>query len=122
MPFVTKETPKYVYAMQHKKTKRIYVGATFNIQDRIYCHYADLKGKRHKNELMQADVDKYGCDFEVFILDKYERIADRSIEVEWMDKLNTGDKRVGYNYKDAHFRNRRKDIVISDGVPTPNEV
>lgn len=118
---ISPEKPKYVYAIQHKPTGRIYVGSSQNVQDRIYTHIRDLKRGAHPVELMQEDADKYGCDYEFFILDKYESCFDSAVEYKWMEKLNTGDPECGYNYKDAHFRNRRKPLPISEGIPISNK-
>lgn len=117
---VTPERPKIIYAIQHKPTGRIYVGSSQNLDERLHAHLSALKNGTHPVELMQEDADKYGLDYEFFILDKYESCWDSRKEYEWMLKLNTGDPECGYNYKDAHFRNRRKQIVISEGIPTPN--
>lgn len=114
--------PKTVYAIQHKVTGRIYVGKTQNLNERLYAHLIALKRGRHDNELMQTDANEYGCDFNCYILDTINNVSERKKEHEWMDKLNTGDKRVGYNYKDVHFRFRRKPIPITEGLPIPNEV
>lgn len=113
---------RYVYALQHKVTKRIYVGKSVNVQSRIHNHISLLKNRRHTNELMQEDVDKYGCEFDYYILDTIHEISEACKEHEWMDKLNTGDKRCGYNYKDVHFRNRIQPVEFTEGVPTPNPI
>lgn len=119
---VTPERPKIIYAIQHKVTGRIYVGSSQNLDERIGAHISALKNGNHPVELMQEDADKYGLDYEFFLLDKYDNCRDSKKEYEWMLKLNTGDPECGYNYKDAHFRNRRKPIKITEGVPVPNKV
>ena len=115
------DPPKQVYAMQHKVTKRIYIGKSSNVQQRIQSHLSELRSGRHTVELMQEDVNKYGCDFDFFILDTIDGYKDYHKEHDWMDKLNTGDKACGYNYKDVHFRNRRKDVEITPGIPISNK-
>lgn len=117
---VSPERPKVIYAIQHRKTGRIYVGSSQKLEERLHAHLLALKNGTHPVELMQEDADKYGLDYEFFILDKYESCRESKKEYEWMVKLNTGDPKCGYNYKDAHFRNRRKPIVFSEGIPTPN--
>lgn len=114
-----------VYAIQHCHTGRIYVGRTKDLTLRLRAHFGALRNNNHPNELMQRDFNDYGDDYEVFILetvpDKYPDIRDA--EYKWMDKLNTGDQRVGYNYKDRHFKASSIDLPeVSPGIPIPNEV
>lgn len=110
-----------IYAIQHNVTGRIYVGRTYRrTEERIEQHLKELKEHRHTNPIMQADYDAYGCDYSFYELEKvpYE---DADKEVEWMDRLNTGDPRVGYNCNDPHFRRKKNGITIAKAVPTPNE-
>lgn len=122
MSYYDNEYPKIVYAMQHKVTGRIYVGKTKNLDERLYVHLNSLAKGKHDNELMQEDVNKFGCDFDFFILDTVNNLSESRKELDWMDELNTGDKRVGYNYKDAHFRYKKPQIPIKHGIPIPNEI
>lgn len=115
-----------VYALQHNPTGRIYVGRTTALESRIKAHIYALHGKKHPNELMQRDHDEYGDDYTVYVLEKFEGSPYPDITVSeqgWMDKLNTGDPRVGYNFKDPHFKQSGLALPeIVPGVPTPNEV
>lgn len=91
----------YVYLLKNKVTKRIYVGRTCMPQTRFEKHMSDLRGKRHKNELMQSDFDKYGQEsFEFQVVEQNENLTRKGIEGGWMLKLKTYDRRYGYNYKD----------------------
>lgn len=111
-----------IYAIQHNVTGRIYVGRTYRrTEERIEQHMQDLRAHRHTNQLMQADYDAYGADYTFFELEKvpYE---DADKEIEWMDKLNTGDPKVGYNCRDPHFRRQREGIVIHKAVPRRNDM
>ena len=114
-----------IYAIQHCPTGRIYVGRTTSLEQRLRAHFLSLKNNSHPNELMQSDYNDFGNDYEVFILeiveDKYP--IKRDAEYKWMDELNTGDQRVGYNYKDPHFKQSAMELPeITPGIPIPNKV
>ena len=99
---------KYVYAIQHNVTKRVYVGCTQNIECRYLAHLIALRGHRHKSKRMQEDFDKYGSDFTVIKLDEVKedvvRINKRWYsahtlkEIAWMMKFNSVE--TGYNNQD----------------------
>lgn len=115
-----------IYALQHNPTGRIYVGRTQDLESRIKAHLTALKGGKHHNELMQEDYNKSGDDYSLFVLDEFDGSPYpdvRDSEQGWMDKLNTGDTRIGYNYKDPHFKQGGITMPeIEPGVPIPNEV
>lgn len=114
-----------IYAIQHCQTGRIYVGRTRSLETRLKAHFNALKNNSHPNELMQQDYNDYGNNYEIFILEKVEEKYPkyRDAEFKWMDELNTGDTRVGYNHKDPHFKTADWDLPeIVPGVPKPNEV
>lgn len=114
-----------VYAIQHCPTGRIYVGRTTSLKQRLEAHFRSLKSHSHPNELMQSDYDEYGEDYEVFVLEVVENTypLKRDAEIKWMEKLNTGDPRVGYNHRDNHFRYPGVELPeITPGVPIPNKV
>lgn len=114
-----------IYAIQHCPTGRIYVGRTGAFETRMKAHFNALRKNMHPNELMQKDYNEYGDDYEIFILEtlenKYPQIRDA--EFRWMDELGTGDERIGYNYKDPHYRKADWELPeIVPGIPKPNEV
>ncbi len=39
-----------------------YVGVTQNLEQRLHCHYRDIKNKKHKNQHLVNAVGKYGWD------------------------------------------------------------
>lgn len=92
-----------IYAIQHKDTKRIYIGCTGNTS-RIKKHLGALRAGSHKNELMQKDYNTYGENYSIHILD-IVKDRDRTFrEKYWMHYFNTYDPDVGYNYKDRMAR------------------
>lgn len=46
-----------VYMIRNKKTGRVYIGSSIDIQERIKVHRASLANHHHENRLMQADFD-----------------------------------------------------------------
>lgn len=115
---------KTIYAIQHTPTGRIYVGKTWRLDDRIKQHMNALKNGTHPNELMQSDYNESGTDYKIFVLEVVEDIypLHRDAEWKWMDKLGTGDPRIGYNYNDPHYRTSGKTYEVTPGVPEPNAV
>ena len=114
---------RYVYAIQHNETGRIYVGSTKDTTKRYLAHMWDLKKGKHCNKAMQRDYDKYGGKYSLFVLDEIKNYEERDKEYYWMEKLKTYDTRIGYNTNDPHFRRKHpRHIPIEEGLPIPNEV
>lgn len=106
-------TAFHIYAMQHNKTKRVYVGCAHNIFYRCKAHLSALKGKRHKSSMMQADFDRFGNDFSIWELetvpsDQRIQVGDHEYqlqtirEVEWMIAFDSIEN--GYNHQDKVAR------------------
>ncbi|MBO5853152.1 MAG: GIY-YIG nuclease family protein [Bacteroidales bacterium] len=129
----------YVYAIQHNKTKRIYVGTSTRPEERYRSHISSLKRNEHSVETMQEDFNTYGEDFSFFILEKvkHDRVytsygstiaSEHMAEYDWMRKLGTTQKEVGYNYKDRaailYAKNClfNHDIPYVEGIPVPLSV
>ena len=114
--------PRDVYAIQHNKTKRIYVGSSCNVRSRYINHMSLLRNGKHINEDMQDDFNEHGEDYSLFILDRINSFSERKKEFEWMIKLNSHIRGCGYNYKDTEptIKNKLKSFIpISEGTPTP---
>lgn len=115
--------PRTIYAIQHKKTGRIYVGSSQDAKQRCISHISALRRGVHPVRLMQDDYDKHGEDYEYFILDDMADWGDRIKEYEWMKKLKTYDPSCGYNAQDPHFKNKTKwEFRFIKGVPVSNDV
>ena len=91
-----------IYAIQHNKTGRIYVGRTQDLKLRFRQHLQLLKKGKHGIGMMQSDFDKYGNDFTVSVLQIAETYETEE-EGAWINKLGTYDFNVGYNYKDPKW-------------------
>lgn len=126
--------PKYVYAIQHNKTKRIYIGSTKNVSSRYYNHLLQLRKGNHQSQEMQEDFDAFGEDYSVFILEKVEnpyrsepseygeyKITNiKKSEYKWMEKYNTIID--GYNTQDWHAKkyinqDYKRLFPLKEGLP-----
>lgn len=96
--------PRQVYAIKHNITNHIYIGSSSNVTVRVRKHLGDLRRHKHTVEDMQADFDQYGEDYTVTILDDINVYSDKDKEYEWMLKLSTNVRGVGYNYKDSYAK------------------
>lgn len=115
-----------VYAIRCTESGRMYVGSSYNVQNRIYQHFVELRAGRkptkstvngfHSGELWQSDFDKYGEDaFEVYILqDGVPHLDRRRVEAEWIARYKATDPEYGYN---ARNMQGRPDFQIKPGRP-----
>lgn len=115
--------PRKVYAIQHNRTKKIYIGSSKDIKTRYMNHIYQLRKGSHPIEDMQSDYDKYGEDYSLFVLEELTKWNDRRKEYEWMKIYKSYDRQYGYNYKDRAFANSQNsflDMVIpyTEGTPT----
>ena len=92
--------PKVVYAIQHKATKKIYIGITNHLADRYKSHLSLLAKGKHNSSLMQEEYNRFGGMYDVFILDEIRSYSDRYNEYEWMRFYKAQDKKYGYNSQD----------------------
>ncbi len=115
--------PRTIYAIQHNKTGRIYIGSTTNLDSRYRSHMSALRGRRHHNEEMQKDFDEYGEDYSLFVLEVITSYEDRFREYELMKEYGTFDKSVGYNCKDGCAKRAMcsRVLPIKEGTPKPNK-
>jgi len=95
------EEKAYVYAIQHSKTGKIYVGCTKNVERRICEHVKMLLRGNHPNERMQADYNEYGGEYFYFVLFGAYAAYDAFLaERLFMSLLGTRDLEKGYNSTD----------------------
>lgn len=111
--------PTKVYAIQHNVTKRIYIGSSSEPEKRYLNHMNRLKNRTHSVEDMQEDFEKYGEDFSFYILDTIHDHSEREKEYQWMDKLHSDIRGIGYNYKDHIKRHSKYWLPVKEGLPEP---
>lgn len=110
--------PRVVYAIQHNKIKKIYIGSSTNVEKRYFQHINALRRGKHIVEDMQKDFDRYGEDYSLYILETINRYEDRFKEYEWMLKYKTNIREIGYNYKQPNNRVfNLKGAPFKEGLP-----
>ena len=108
---------RQVYAITHNPTGRSYIGSSKDAINRMKSHIYALRRGGHPVPDMQADYEAYGEDYTFTILDEFYSFNDREREYEWMEKLNTNVRGLGYNYRDRH----KQRTVIRPGGVSMNE-
>lgn len=104
-----------IYAIRHNVTNRVYVGRTENFQKRINQHMSNLRAHLHPVEDMQEDFDQYGEDYTITVLEEIWEGPRGEKEYEWMQKLQSHVRGIGYNYKDRYFCHDVKHQVVFNG-------
>ena len=121
----------YIYAIQHNKTKRIYIGKSKDIYRRYREHIRNLRSGTHSSTKMTEDYRIYGEDYSLFVLEEIENakekiyLNDRDVtkgsmtELKWMEKYDTIEN--GYNDHDHVAKKmillKEDPIPLKDGIP-----
>ena len=92
--------PRAIYALRHNPTGKVYVGSSSNVKKRAMNHVSRLRCGTHSHPGMQADFDRYGDDYTVYILEHLKSYAERDHEHLWMEALHSRDPERGYNDRD----------------------
>lgn len=109
--------PKVVYAIQHKITKKIYIGLTNHLEARYKAHLSLLKNNKHTASLMQKEYNAYGGLYDVFILDEVKSYSERYKEYEWMRFYDTQNEKYGYNAQDKGSLTENSGLPLRGGRP-----
>ena len=89
---------KTIYAIQHNKTKRLYIGCSIHFEKRIREHICHLRNHNHINTEFQKDFDLYGEDYSFYVLEKNISHYDSfDIEKVWIRILRSNEIERGYN-------------------------
>lgn len=113
--------PREVYAIRHNVTKRVYIGSSSDVRNRLKNHVYSLRAGKHPVGRMQEDFDKYGEDYSFYIIDAIPTRREAWREYYWMARFGSYDKEKGYNYKDKGIRHKdlsrfkRIDLYSNDG-------
>ena len=109
--------PKQIYAIQHRITKKIYIGITNSLEARYDAHMSLLRNNKHHARLMQEEYNKFGGEYDVFVLDEVPDYSERYREYEWMKVYKTKDPRYGYNSQDKGGKRIDEKFPLRDGRP-----
>ena len=91
---------RFVYAIRHNVTKRIYIGSTARVPHRLKEHINQLRRGSHKNKEMQSDYNEHGEDYSFYELDVIPTTHYKDREYFWMLFFDTYNPKKGYNDKD----------------------
>lgn len=100
-----------IYAIQHNKTKRIFIGQSENAGMVIRNRIARLRNNNDTCELMQKDFNDFGEDYSFFILESFDPYSDGNRLSMWLIK---------YPEEQLYNAPRKKaaiEIKFSDGAP-----
>lgn len=91
-----------IYSLINLANGKRYIGRTRNPMMRIFSHLTALKGRYHKNPLINKDSD---CMFGFEILEEDVRFIDETErEFHYIVEYKTYDERYGYNCNDPAIR------------------
>jgi group I intron endonuclease len=87
-----------IYKIENNINHKIYVGQSKNIHNRMLQHRSELRRRKHINSHLQMAVDKYGLDnFSFIVIEKCPIGLLDEREVYWIEKLQSANKKYGYN-------------------------
>ena len=96
-----------VYTITNKINRKMYVGYSSYIQDRLCHHKADLRKNQHRNCHLQKSFNRNGEEnFEFQILDEYPEELLVAMEHYWTTVLNTLHRDFGYNIEPTNPTSR----------------
>lgn len=87
------------------------------MESRYWNHVCHLRNHQHSIEDMQRDYDDFGEDYSLYLLDEIKVSSERRKEYEWMNKLKSYIRGIGYNYKNKAVIPREK-LPLKSGIPT----
>ena len=114
--------PRSVYAIQHNKTKKIYIGSSINPKSRYLSHMYALRKGKHVNPDMQSDFDEHGEDYSLFIIDEITCKEEKNKEFDCMIEYKSNIRALGYNWNDIVFRRKKPYIPLKEGVPEVKKI
>jgi group I intron endonuclease len=113
MPITTKPG---IYLIRNKVNNKIYVGKSVNIRQRFGAYRSAVKKCRTDSQIITRAIKKYGWEnFSIELLECFDAIDHDLLlqkESEWIAKLNTTDKKIGYNirsYEEGTSRQRHSE-------------
>jgi group I intron endonuclease len=96
-----------VYFLVNRVSKRIYVGRSCHLRERLRQHFSALESNRHNNRLLQDDFNTYGRDsFFVKNIEYDSCLTGSGIEGKWILRLLAYKEEYGYNTKDPYVSHR----------------
>ena len=106
---------RLIYAIQHNKTKRIYVGCTSSFR-RVRKHFQLLSRGKHHSKSMQSDYDTFGDDFSTYTIEIFSGNSNESASREdyWIKYFMADIPEFGYNDSRCYKRFKPSDFPRYD--------
>lgn len=87
-----------VYRIHCSGNKKVYVGSSVSIRQRLAVHFSALRRNAHTNRHLQNAYDKYGMDsFSADIIQICDEKSRIEFEQEWIEIYNAADPEYGMN-------------------------
>lgn len=91
-----------IYMIQNYITKKVYIGQSVHVYERIYKHLWALKNNKHRNVHLQNSFNLYGIDnFRFGIVDRCAEEDLNKRETFWINFFHSTDEDKGYNLLDG---------------------
>lgn len=107
------EPKQYIYIIQNKVNKKIYIGQTNDPDYRWRRHQSDCKNPNTNSYYMMIGraIRKYGADsFDFSVLEECVSLKEaNNAEEFWIQYLNTQNKDIGYNIKSGGDNHKQSD-------------
>lgn len=88
-----------IYCIENTVNHKKYIGQSVNIRVRWWTHCWELRNHKHCNAHLQGAWDQYGEDnFSFYVLEQCEESRLNEREIYWIEKYNTNNPNVGYNF------------------------
>lgn len=116
-----------IYVIENLINKKVYVGSSINIIQRLGHHRSSLKHNKHHNILLQNSYNKYSKEyFDYAIIELVIRENLKEREEYWINLLNACSRNCGYNVESearVPFRKKYKNTLskVLKGIPKTKE-
>ena len=95
-----------IYMIKNSVTKKVYIGQSIHVRERIKKHLWELKNNKHRNIHLQNAFNKYGIDSFLFgIVEKCPECNLNEAEVFWISFYHSTSEEKGYNLLDGGGNN-----------------
>lgn len=80
-----------IYVIFNRISKKVYIGSSFDIKDRIYTHLLRLRKNKHENKHLQYAFNKYKEEsFKFTCIKVFDNISDKELRLQeqtYIDKI-----------------------------------